>query len=189
MRNCESTREGASYGLLLFSPRSIIFGMNCVLNCLLSLAIGLSGQAVHENDADSAAIGKLTSALMALNEARASQASVSEQVVEGMMLLAENDERPLRLVVERFADGLIRELVGKHLNSDQITAVRQCIVEVMRRTGASNLNLATRLQETLTSIGVTSWKKKLIVKDFIKVGEAVRGPDDLSNKPVPPMPR
>jgi hypothetical protein len=104
-------------------------------------------------------------------------------------LLAENDERPLRLVVERFADGLIRELVGKHLNSDQITAVRQCIVEVMRRTGASNLNLATRLQETLTSIGVTSWKKKLIVKDFIKVGEAVRGPDDLCNKPVPPMPR
>jgi hypothetical protein len=157
--------------------------MNYVFNCLLLFAIGLNGQAVRENDADSAAISKLNSALMALNDARASQASVSEQVVEGMMLLADNEERPLRPVVERFADGLIRELVGKHLNSDQLTAIRQCIVGVMHRTGASNLNLATRLQETLTSIGIASWKKQLIVKDFIKVGEAVRGPDDLSTKP------
>ncbi len=81
--------------------------MNYVFNCLLLFAIGLNGQAVRENAADSAAISKLNSALMALNDARASQASVSEQVVEGMMLLADNEERPLRPVVERFADGLI----------------------------------------------------------------------------------
>src|SRR5437867_142905 len=64
--------------------------MNYVFNCLLLFAIGLNGQAVRENAADSAAISKLNSALMALNDARASQASVSEQVVEGMMLLADN---------------------------------------------------------------------------------------------------
>ena len=140
------------------------------------------GQAVHENDADAAAISKLNSALTALNDARASQTSVSEQVVETMMLLAENEERPLRPIVERFADELTKELVGKRLKTDQIIPVTQCIVEVMRRTRTSNVNLATRLQEVLTSIGIPAPKKLLIVNDFIKVGEAVRGPDDLGNK-------
>jgi len=154
-----------------------------VLASLVTPAVAQNGgQAVRENDADAAAISKLDSALTALNDARASQASVSEQVVEGMMVLAENEERPLRPVVARFADELTRELVGRLLNTDQMTAVRQCVVEVMHRTRTSNLNLATRLQEALTSIGISSSKKLLIVKDFIKVGEAVRGPDDLGNK-------
>ena len=83
------------------------------------------GQAVHENDADAAAISKLNSALTALNDARASQTSVSEQVVETMMLLAENEERPLRPIVERFADELTKELVGKRLKTDQIIPVTQ----------------------------------------------------------------
>ena len=161
--------------------------MKCALSCFFLFAIGLSGQ-VARYDANSAAISKLNSALMALNEARASQASVSEQVVEGMMLIAETEERSLRPVVERFANGLTKELVGRHLNTDQLTAVRQCIVEVMRRTGTSNVNSAARLQEALTSIGIPSPKKLAIVNNFIKVGEAVRGPDDLRNT-EPPIPR
>jgi hypothetical protein len=163
--------------------------MKYILSCFALFIIGLSGQAVRENDADAAAISKLNFALTALNDARTSQASSSEQVVEGMMLLAENEEQPLRPLVTRFADELTREMAGRRLKTDQIAAVRQCMVDVMHKTGSSNFTLASRLQEAMTSIGISSSKRLLIVNDFIKVGEAVRGPDDLSTKSAPPKPK
>jgi hypothetical protein len=95
-----------------------------------------------------------------------------------MMRLAENNQQPPWPVVVSFADKLTRELIGRQLNNAQITAMRECIVEVMRRTGTSNTGLASRLQQTLIGIGIDSSKTQPVVRDFIAVREAVQGPDD-----------
>jgi len=95
-----------------------------------------------------------------------------------MMSLAESDSRPPRPVVARFADELTSALIGRKLSSDQMTTVQQSIIEVLRRSGTSNLGLANRLQETLTALGISSSKTQLVLREFIAVGEAVQGPDD-----------
>jgi hypothetical protein len=120
----------------------------------------------------------LDSALVKLKEGRASQSDLSQELAHVMMRLAESDHRPPWPVVVSFTDKLTRGLIGRQLNSAQITAMRECIVEVMRRTGTSNAGLASRLRETLASIGIDSSMTQLVVRDFIMLREAVQGPDD-----------
>jgi len=95
-----------------------------------------------------------------------------------MMRLADDNPRTPWPVLVSFTDKLTRELTGRLLNNAQITAMRECLIEVMRRTGTSNAGLASRLQQTLIGIGIGSEKTQLIVRDFIALREAVQGPDD-----------
>jgi hypothetical protein len=120
----------------------------------------------------------LDSTLVTLKEGRARQSHISQELAHVMMRLAGNNHQPPWPVVVSFADKLTRELIGRQLNNAQITAMRECIVEVMRRTGTSNTGLASRLQQTLIGIGIDSSKTQLVVRDFIAVREAVQGPDD-----------
>jgi hypothetical protein len=125
----------------------------------------------------------LDSTLVTLKAGRASQSHLSQELVHVMMRLAENNHQPPWPVVVSFADKLTRELIGRQLNNGQTTATRECIVEVMRRTGTSNTDLASRLQQTLIGIGIDSSKTQLVVRDFIAVREAVQGPDDSPLRP------
>jgi hypothetical protein len=152
--------------------------MKCVLSCVFLFVVSMSGQSVREDGGTAAAIGKLNSTLVTLKDAGASRASLSQQLVDEMTSMAETGHRPPRPVVASFADELTRGLIGRKLNSAQMTAIQQCIVEVVRRAGTSNLGLANRLRETLISSGIDSSKTQLIVRNFIAVGEAVQGPDD-----------
>jgi hypothetical protein len=128
----------------------------------------------------------LASTLVTLKEGHAWQSHLSQELAQVMMRLAEDGDRPPWPVVVRFTDKLTRELIGKQPNSAQTTAMRDCIVEVMRRTGTSNAGLASRLQQTLIGIGVGSSNAQLVVRDFIAVREAVQGPDDSPLvKPTP----
>ena len=120
----------------------------------------------------------LGSTLVTLQEGRASQSHLSQELAHVMMGLAENNRQPPRPVVVSFTDKLTRELIGRQMNNAQITTMRECIVEVMRRTGTSNAGLASRLQQTLIGIVFDSSKTQLVVRDFIAVREAVQGPDD-----------
>ena len=123
--------------------------------------------------------------LVALKEGRDSQSHLSQQLAHVMMGLAENNRRPPWPLVVSFTDKLTRELIGRQLNNAQIAAMRECIVEVMRRTGTSNAGLASRLRQTLIGIGIDSSKTLLVVRDFIAVREAVQGPDDSPVRPTP----
>jgi hypothetical protein len=143
----------------------------------LLLVLSLSGQSTHEDEVASAAVSKLNSTLMALKDATASRASRSQELADEMMSLAKRDG-PSRLVITRFADKLTNALVGRKLNETQMTVVQQSIVQVLRGSRTSNLSLADRLQETLTVLGISPSETRLIITDFIAVGEAVRGPDD-----------
>jgi hypothetical protein len=120
----------------------------------------------------------LDSTLVTLKEGRASQSQLSQELAHVMMRLAENNRQPAWPVVVSFADKLTRVLIGRQMNNAQITAMRECIVEMMRRTGTSNAGLASRLQETLLGIGIDSSKTQVVVRDFIAVREAIQGPDD-----------
>jgi len=95
-----------------------------------------------------------------------------------MMRLAEDNRRPPWPVLVSFTDKFTRELTGSQLNNAQMTAMRECLIEVMRRTGTSNAGLATRLQQTLIGIGIGSEKTQLVVTDLISLREAIQGPDD-----------
>ena|SRR2546421_13103872 len=120
----------------------------------------------------------LDSTLVTLEEGHAWQNHLSQELAHVMMRFADDGHRPPWPVVVSFTNKLTRELIGKQPNSAQTIAMRECIVEVMRRTGTSNLNLASRLRETLAGIGVNSSKTQLVVRDFIVLREAVQGPDD-----------
>ena len=120
----------------------------------------------------------LDSTLVTLKEVRAWQSHLSQGLAHVMMRFAEDSDRPPWPVVVSFTDKLTRELIGKQPNSAQTTAMRECIVEVMRRTGTGNAGLASRLQQVLFGIGIDSSKTQLVVRDFIAVREAVQGPDD-----------
>ena len=127
----------------------------------------------------------LDSTLVTLKEGRASQSRLSQELAHVMMRLVESNQQQPWPVVVSFTNKLTRELIGKQPNSAQTTAMRECIVEVMRRTGTSNAGLASRLQQTLFSIGIDSSKTQLVVRDFIAVREAVQGPDDSPVRPTP----
>ncbi len=127
----------------------------------------------------------LDSTLVTLKEVRAWQSHLSQELAHVMMRFAEDTDRPPWPVVVSFTDKLTRELIGKQPNSAQTTAMRECIVEVMRRTGTSNAGLASRLRQTLIGIGADSSKTQLVVRDFIAVRETVQGPDDSPVRPTP----
>ena len=120
----------------------------------------------------------LDSTLATLKEGRASQSHLSQGLAHVMMRLAEDNPRELWPVLVSFTDKLTRELTGRQLNNAQITPMRECLIEVMRRTGTSNAGLASRLHQTLIGIGIGSKKTQLIVRDFIAIREAVQGSDD-----------
>src|SRR5258706_5491331 len=159
-------------------------GMVSALSVCLPLIYSPRPAAAHFNPASPQSVRSSTpeqaldSTLVTLKEGRASQRDLSQELAHVMMRLTENNHQPPWPVVVSFADKLTRELIGRQLNNAQITAMRECIVEVMRRTGTSNAGLASRLQQTLIVISIDSSKKQLVVRDFISVRVAVQGPDD-----------
>lgn len=181
--------------------------MKCLLSCVLLLAIGQS-QPVRNDEPTpetSAAVQRLRqmaghggwrlvqlpseqaaieSTLAAMKQEGASQSRLSEQLAHAMMRLTDKDHSPPWPLVVVFADNLTRELLGKQLTNAQDTALRECLSEAIRATGTSNARLASRLQEALSTLGLKSWKTQHIISDFIKLREAVQGPDDISNKPL-----
>jgi hypothetical protein len=137
-----------------------------------------AGGGLWEKQGSSTPVQALDSTLVTLNEGRASQSHLSQGLAHVMMRLAEDNRRPPWPVLVSFTDKLTRELTGRQLNNAQMTAMRECLIEVMRRTGTSNAGLASGLQQTLIGIGMGSEKTQLIVRDFIALREAVQGPDD-----------
>src|SRR5258706_16466953 len=117
----------------------------------------------------------LDSTLVTLKEGRASQSRLSQELAHVMMRLVESNQQPPWPVVVGFTNKLTRELIGKQPNSSQATAMRECIVEVMRRTATSNAGLASRLPQTWISIGIDSSRTHIVVRDFIAVSEAFQG--------------
>jgi hypothetical protein len=152
--------------------------MSWKLSFCFLIALSLYFQTVRESEVPTTTSRKINDILLALKDPNVSRASLSQQLVDEMISLAEEGHQPPRAIVAAFADELTGALKGQKLDKSQITAVQQSIVEMMQKPVSSNLEPACHLRETLTAIGIDHSKIQLVIRDFIAVGEAVRGADD-----------
>jgi hypothetical protein len=155
--------------------------------CLILLAsVGFNGQTARDGDsagyvtvpATPQAIEHLHATLMALKYARAPSDSLSQQLADSMMALTLDQRQPSRSEVAEFTGEFTRALVGSGFNNDQAAALQQCLVDLLRGEGITNYELAQRLRGTLAELRVDDVKTEMIIRRFLVIGEAVRGPDD-----------
>jgi hypothetical protein len=104
--------------------------------------------------------------------------SLSRNFVDNILALALPERQPSRQLVARFTDALRGVAAGRPLSSAQAAVFSQCILGLMRGQGASNFGLASQLRTALTALGAADQKASRIVRQFVALGEAVRGPDD-----------
>jgi len=147
--------------------------------CVLLAAWALSGQTTRGTAAPSPqTIDKLNSAMAALKTAKAPSDVLGRQLADSMMALAIGDRQPVPSDVEGFTSEFTRALAGRGFNNDQGAVLQQCLLDIVRGTGTSNLSVAQHLRETLTALRVDNPATDAVIKRFLAIGEAVRGPDD-----------
>ena len=125
---------------------------------------------------------KLRSTLQALKSRGASRATLSRQLADAILLLAETGHQPSRSAVTSFADELTTALLGRELTNSQVTTLAQSMEEVLRRSGTTTFIPACQLRETLAALGVDASKVQIITRRFIAIGEEIRGPDDMPTR-------
>jgi hypothetical protein len=130
----------------------------------------------------------LSETLQAMTRVGASSAPLSAQLVNDMLSLAPKDRQPSRGAVAGFANAFTAALIGKNMTGIQQSALQRCIMEMLGGSG-TNFKPAGDLRKTLASIGVGAAAIQSITTRFVDVGEEVRGPDDLPEKPPFPRPR
>ena len=146
--------------------------MRRALFCLVLFGTGLTAQPAKSPDLD-----KLRPILMALKNAGAAHASLTNQLVEVMMALANKDRQPARSTVVSFADEFTGILFGRALTNGQLDGFAAAIGEVM--TGSTtNFKSSGHFRDIMTAVGIDSMKKQTVTRRFIAIGEEVRGPDD-----------
>jgi len=138
----------------------------CIL--LSGLILSLSGQTPQAI----AKLGPLTRIVI--------QSGVrAPELTDAILAIALKDREPTRQEVTGFTDALANAKPSGPIPSAQVSALESCIVGVLRDQSPSNFALAARLRQALTAIRVNDLKTDLIVRRFLAIGEAVRGPDDI----------
>jgi hypothetical protein len=165
----------AAAGDYTSAMRGLICYLLLLYGCLISGAVGQDKSAARRLEATTP---KLRSTLQALKDRGASRTTLSHQLADEIMSMAESGHQPSRPAVTSFAEELTSALLGKELTNAQVIMLEQSIDEVLRSSGAT-FTSASRLRETLGSVGVDASRLQIITKRFIAVGEEVRGPDDL----------
>jgi len=146
--------------------------MRRALFCLVLFGTSLIGQSEKSPD-----LNKLRPILMALKSSSASRPSLTNQLVEAMIALANKDRQPARSTVVSFADEFTGMVFGKALTNNQLDGLAAAIGEVM--TGSTtNFKSSGHFRDILTAVSVDSMKKQTVTRRFIAIGEEVRGPDD-----------
>jgi hypothetical protein len=149
--------------------------MKRALCCLLLAGLSAFGQSTSTDQA----AASLDSILVAARKPGASRAALSQQLADVILSLGQRDHQPSPGTVVAFTDELVGALLGKNL---KWTAPRQWllgpILEILSTSGA-NFTKASRLGDALKRLGVDASKTHRIITLFIKIGEEVRGPDDL----------
>ena len=154
--------------------------------CLLLASLGMSGQPLPFGNspysiepASAPSIQKLKSALLAMKTADSHNIDLlSRQLADSMFPLVVRERQPTVPQVPDFTSEITRALAGRALSDEQVTALQQCIVGMLRGAGISNFALAQSLQETLTALKVNDPQTDRIIRRFLTIGEEVRGLDD-----------
>jgi hypothetical protein len=152
--------------------------------CILLASFGLSGQPYGNSapyftePASAPSIQKLKSALRAISKADLPVDLLSQNLADSMLPLVVRGHEPTVPEVTDFAREITRALAGRALSDEQVVALQECLVGMLRGTGISNFALAQHLQETLTALSIDDTQTDLIIRRFLDIGEAVRGLDD-----------
>jgi hypothetical protein len=123
-------------------------------------------------------ITKMRSILMAMKSRSNRDDSLNQQLADSILALASPERKPARTPISAFTVELANALRGTSFKDDQDTALQQCIVDVVRAGNVTNFRLAQRLRESLAALGANESNTDLVIRRFVAVGEAVRGPDD-----------
>ena len=148
----------------------------CCYILLSGLALNLSGQTSPAAvPGDVQAIAKLGPLMRTVMQSGASATELTDTI----LAIALKDRQPTRQEVSGFTEALADAKAPGPIPSAQVSALQRCIVDILRDQSASNFALAQRLRQALTAIRVNDLKTDLIIRRFLAVGEAVRGPDDF----------
>ena len=158
--------------------KRLVFALLLLGGCLIGGAVCQDKSTAKRPEANP----KLRSTLQALKNHGASRATLSRQLADAILLLAESGHQPSRSAVTSFADELTTALLGRELTNSQVTSLAQSIEEVLRRSGTTTFIPASRLRETLAALGVDASKVRIITRRFIAIGEEIRGPDDMPTR-------
>jgi hypothetical protein len=146
----------------------------CIL--LSGLVLNVSGQTSRAAvPADAQAIAKLSS----LTRIVIQSGDGATELTDAILAIAMKDREPTRQAVSGFSEALANAKVTAPIPSTQLSALQTCIVDVLRDESTSNFALAERLRQTLRALRVNDLKTDLIIRRFLAIGEAVRGPDDI----------
>jgi len=162
--------------------------------CILLVYAALSAQ-VSVPSAKTTA--DLHSTLLALQQTRVPASSLSQRLTADMIALATGDHRPSRAEVDAFSGELTRtmaaawraqptpqtplhiaDLSRKATEIDTEASLQQCLVDIVRVPGPTNLDIAERLRRVLTQLRINDSQSNLLIRRFLAIGESVRGPDD-----------
>ena len=154
--------------------RRLICYLLLLSGCLISRAAGQDKPAARKLEVTP----KLRSTLQALKGRSAPRTTLSHQLVDEIMSMADSEQKPSRTTVASFAEELTSALIGRDLTTPQVMMLERSIDEVLANSGAT-FTSASRLREALAALGVDGSRLQIIVKRFIAIGEEVRGPDDL----------
>ena len=146
--------------------------MRCLLCGLLCVSVGLS------YPQSKTATSELHSTLTALRDRNASRSLLSQRLAAEIMSLTDRDRRPSPHTVSEFADEFVGALIGKDLTQAQVTNLQRSITEMLDASTTRNYVPASRLRETVTALRVDPSERQAITRDFIAIGEEIRGPDD-----------
>jgi len=149
--------------------------MRLTLCFIIVLSVSVRGQPTDGNRSSG---DKLTSILVALRSAKTAPSVLSPQLRDEMMAIAAPDRKPSTNTLGNFASELTDALFAKSIRDSQLAIVRSSITDLLRGT-TSNYDSATRLREALVGIKVDQSRVQRIITRFIRIGEEIRGPDDL----------
>ena len=121
-------------------------------------------------------VTKMRSILMAMKSPGKPSDSLNQQLADSMLALAMPERQPSRIELVAFAGELSKALSTASFNDEQGATLQQCIVDVMRTGNVTNYQLAQRLRAMLAGLGLN--EPNAVIRAFLAVGEAVRGPDD-----------
>ncbi len=148
-----------------------------ILICALAAFGTLIAQAPAASDTEIAA--KLNPLVSAAIRRSATIAETNDKLTNALMAIARSGSQPSRELVASFVSSLADFTSGRQVDSAHVSALSECMADMLRGSGVTNFGLARQLRTTLTELGVTDAKLDPITRQFIAIGEAVRGPDDM----------
>src|SRR5439155_26432077 len=114
--------------------------MRRLVSCLLLFGISQIG-GVEGQDKFAArrmqATPKLRSTLQALKDHSAPRTTLSHQLVDEIMSMADSEHKPARTTVASFAEELTSALIGRDLTTPQVMMLERSIDEVLANSGAT----------------------------------------------------